>query len=72
MGLVTGEISEIVIDRGEPQAKVRVGSAYSWASLALLRHATVGDSILAEAGVAIAIIEPDNLKEDPHVPGNSR
>jgi hypothetical protein len=72
MNLVTGELREIIIEDGVPMAKIRVGGAYLRASLGVLRHAKIGDTILVDSRVAIATIEPDHMKKDPYVPGNTR
>ncbi len=72
MTLVTGEITEIAVGALTCRAKIRVGGAYTYASLDLVPDARVGDVVLVEAGVAIANVEKNHGEENPHVPGNSR
>lgn len=72
MNLMTGEIVEILVEDGVPTARISIGGAYTRASLAVLRHAKVGDTVLVEAGVAIATVTTDHAKENPHVSGHSR
>ncbi len=45
-------------------AKVRVGGDYMHVPLQFLPNAKVGDRILIEGGVAIAILENEAKKED--------
>jgi hydrogenase maturation factor len=52
-------------------AMVRVGGAFVRVPLTLLMDARVGDRVLVESGIAIGKVEPENQKENTHVPGNS-
>lgn len=45
-------------------AKVRIGGAYMHVPLQFLPEAKVGDRILIEGGVAIAVLENESKKED--------
>ncbi len=71
MTLVTGVITEILTTPDSRAAKVRVGGAYMHAALELLPDARVGDVVLVESGVALAIHREINGEETSHVPGNS-
>ncbi len=64
MSPLTGEIIEIYVDTWTKMAKVRVGGDYMHVPLQFLPNAKVGDRILIEGGVAIAILENEAKKED--------
>jgi len=70
--LVTGEIAEIAVGALTCTARIRVGGAYTYASLELVPEARVGDVVLVEAGVAVARVEKSNGEERPDVSGNPR
>ncbi len=72
MPLVTGRIIDISEENGTRSARISVGGAIARISLDLLRTAAVGDTVLAEAGVGIALVNPEQEKETGHVSGNSR
>lgn len=72
MPLVTGQITEIFEEDGIRTARISVGGAIARIRLDLLRTAVVGDTVLAEAGVGIALVNPEQEKEKGHVSGNSR
>ena len=59
MNLVTGEIVEMVSDGWTNMAKVRVNGVFIRVPLLLLPDAKVGDRILVEGGVAIAVVKTD-------------
>lgn len=63
MSPLTGEIVEIYADTWALMAKVRVGGAYIHVPLQFLPNAKVGDRILIEGGVAIAIVQDEPKKE---------
>jgi len=62
LNVVPGEIVEISDDESKT-AKVRVGGAYLRVPLLLVKDAKVGDWVLVESGVAIAVITPEPSKE---------
>jgi len=70
--LLTGTVVSVSEVNGIVVAKVNAHGAIVHVSLALLPEAREGTRILAEGGVAIAIIEQEELKEEYHVPRNSR
>ncbi len=72
MALVTGTILEIVELGGSRTARISVGGAIARVRLDLLESAAIGDTVLAEAGVAIALVSPEHNKEKRHVSGDSR
>jgi hydrogenase maturation factor len=53
---VTGEIVDIYLDTWTKMAKVRVNGAFIRVPLLLLPDAKVGDRVLVEGGVAIAVV----------------
>jgi hydrogenase maturation factor len=56
MSPLTGEIVEIYSDTWTTMAKVRVDGAFMRVPLQFLSDAKVGDRIMVEGGVAIAIV----------------
>ena len=63
MRLVTGEIVEIRVDGWTSLAKARVGGACTRVPLYFVPEARVGDHILIESGVAIAIVGNESQEE---------
>ncbi len=63
MTLLTGEIVEIYLDTWATMAKVRVGRAYTHAVLQFLPEAKVGDRVLVEGGVALAVVDQESDEE---------
>jgi hydrogenase maturation factor len=63
MSPLTGEIVEIYADTWTLMAKVRVGGAFMHVPLQFLPNAKVGNRIMIEGGVAIAIVEDKPKKE---------
>lgn len=59
MNLVTGEIVEVYLDTWTKMAKVRVNGAFIRVPLLLLPDAKVGDHVLVEGGVAIAVVRTE-------------
>lgn len=59
MNLVTGEIVDIYLDTWTKMAKVRVNGAFIRVPLLLLPEARVGDHVLVEGGVAIAVVKTE-------------
>jgi hydrogenase maturation factor len=59
MNLVTGEIVDIYLDTWTKMAKVRVNGAFIRVPLLLLPDAKVGDRVLVEGGVAIAVVKAE-------------
>jgi hydrogenase maturation factor len=59
MNPVTGEIIEIYGDTWTEMAKVRVDGVFIRVPLLLLPDARVGDHVLVESGVAIAIVKTE-------------
>ena len=64
MSPLTGDIIEIYSDTWTTMAKVRVGGDYIHVPLQFLPNAKVGDRILIEGGVAIAILQNQSKEED--------
>ena len=56
MNLLRGEIVEVYSDGGMTMAKVRISGAYTRVPLMSLPSARVGDQVLVESGVGIALI----------------
>jgi len=71
MTLLTGEITDIEMGPLTCRAKIRVGGAYTFASLELVPDARIGDFVLVEAGVAIGKVKSNNGEENRHVPGHT-
>ena len=63
MSPLTGEIVEIYADTWTLMAKVRVAGSFMHVPLQFLPDAKVGDRIMIEGGVAIAIVEDKPKKE---------
>ncbi|HEY5595391.1 MAG TPA: HypC/HybG/HupF family hydrogenase formation chaperone [Nitrospiria bacterium] len=59
MNLVTGEIVDIYLDTWTKMAKVRVNGAFIRVPLLLLPEARVGDHVLIEGGVAVAVVKAE-------------
>jgi len=59
MNLVTGEIVDIYLDTWTKMAKVRVNGAFIRVPLLLLPEARVGDHVLIEGGVAVAVVKTE-------------
>jgi hydrogenase maturation factor len=59
MTLVTGEIVAIDPDTWTDMAKVRVDGVFIRVPLLLLPDARVGDRVLVESGVAIAVVKTE-------------
>lgn len=57
MTLLTGTLVRITEENGRRTAALRVGGALTRVSLEFLPQARVGDVVLAEAGVALSIVE---------------
>jgi hydrogenase maturation factor len=56
---MTGEIIDIYLDTWTKMAKVRVNGAFIRVPLLLLPDAQVGDHVLVEGGVAIAVVKAE-------------
>jgi hydrogenase maturation factor len=63
MNILSGEITEIYIEDGITNGKVRVGTLFVRVPLLFLPQAKVGDTILIESGVAISRVEDEQLEE---------
>jgi hydrogenase maturation factor len=63
MGLLTGVIVEIYQDTWAVMAKVRVGGAFIHVPVNLVPEAKIGDRVLLEGGVAVALIKEEGKKE---------
>jgi hydrogenase maturation factor len=59
MHFVTGTLVGITDEDGDRMGKLRVGGAITTVELLLLPEARVGDTVLAHAGVALSIIDPE-------------
>ncbi len=59
MNLVTGEIVAIYLDTWTKMAKVSVNGAFIRVPLLLLPDAKVGDHVLVDGGVAIAVVKAE-------------
>ena len=62
---VTGKIVDIYMDTWAMAAKVRVKGGYIRVPLHLLPKARIGDYILIEKGVAVAIIKHPSENRSP-------
>ncbi len=56
MNLITGEVVDIYDDTWKKMAKVRINGIYIRVPLMLLPEAKLGDHVLVDGGVAIAIV----------------
>lgn len=63
MNILKGEIVNIYTDTSTLMARVRIGQAYTRVALEFLPQAKVGDHILCNSGVGIAIIQALKSKE---------
>jgi hydrogenase maturation factor len=61
MNLVTGEIVEIRKEPWMNLAKVRVNGAFFQVPLMFVPQARVGDRILVESGIAIAVVHEPSV-----------
>ncbi|MBI3994857.1 MAG: HypC/HybG/HupF family hydrogenase formation chaperone [Nitrospirae bacterium] len=59
MNPVTGEIVELYPDGWTNMAKVRVNGVFIRVPMLLLPEAQVGDHVLVEGGVAVAVVKAE-------------
>jgi hydrogenase maturation factor len=71
VNLFSGKIVQISNEGDTRIAKVKIGGAFARVPLSLIADGKVGDTILIESGVAIAIISEQRTKEERDVPGNT-
>jgi len=64
MNLLTGEVVELYQADGMPMAKVRIEGAFVRVPTMLVPEVTIGDRVLIESGVAVSIIQDNNVKEN--------
>ncbi|MEW6509582.1 MAG: HypC/HybG/HupF family hydrogenase formation chaperone [Bacteroidota bacterium] len=72
MNLISGEIVELCLEGEVRMARVRVGAAFVRVPISLVEDAAVGDRVLIESGVAIALEHMESTKGQPHVPRHPR
>jgi hydrogenase maturation factor len=62
MNVISGEITEIFVEDGRPMAMMNVRGALKQVSLMFVTEAHVGDTILAESGVAISNVRREMVE----------
>ena len=63
MNLLTGIIREIYVKEGTTMALVSVRGTKMEVPLYFLSEAVVGDEVLIESGIALSVVQPENIEE---------
>ncbi|GEM_PF-972976 len=71
MTLLVGKLADIRVEEGMRIGKVRVKGAVEEVQLLLTPVAKVGDDVLIDSGVAVAIVNDKQIEEEKNVPGHT-
>ena len=63
MHILRAKIVDFKMIHDMKMAKIQIGGAFKWVAADLLPEAKVGDRVVIESGVAIAIEKPEIPKE---------